>query len=71
MVTLIYRTLWRSTENGNWSTDEVREQVVTREHLEKMKANCELIGATYSEKYNEFFIMNTDRLHATKITVKD
>lgn len=71
MVTLVYKTLWRSTENGNWSTDEVREQVVTREHLEKMKANCELIGMTYSEKYNQFFILNTDRLHATEITIKD
>lgn len=70
MMTLVYKTLYRSTEDGNWQVDEVKEQEVTEDKFESMKANCEMLGATYSEKYNEFFMMHTDRLHATKITVR-
>ena len=69
-MVLVYKTLWRSTESGNWQADEVREREVTTDQFEAMKANSESIGMTYSEKYNEFFMMHTDRLHATKITVK-
>lgn len=69
-MTLIYKSLWRSTENGNWQVEDVREREVTREQFEVMKENLETIGGTFSQKYNEFFIMHTDRLHATRITIK-
>lgn len=69
-MTLIYKSLYRSTENGNWQTSEMKEKEVTKEQFEVMKNTCSEIGMTYSEKYNEFFMIHTDRLHATRITVK-
>lgn len=70
-MTLIYKDLYRSTENGNWQPCGTREREVTQEQFEVMKNNCTEIGMTYSERYNEFFMVNTDRLHATKIIVKE
>ena len=69
-MTLIYKSLYRSTEDGNWQAGESREREVTADQFEDMKANSKLVGMTYSEKYNEFFMIHTDRLHATKITVR-
>lgn len=68
---LVYKTLYRSTEEGNWQVDETRNREVTEEQFENMKASCEAIGMTYSDRYNEFFMVNLDRLHATSITVKE
>lgn len=71
-ITLSYKTLYRSTESGNWqSVGAVMERQVTKEQFETMKNNCAEIGMTYSERYNEFFMVNADRLHATKIIVKE
>lgn len=71
MITLIYKSLYRSTESGNWRTDEQKERIVTEKEFDNMKSNCSIIDMTYSEKYNEFFYMNVDRLHATRIIVKE
>lgn len=69
-MTLIYTTYYRSTESGNWQKDGQQKREVTEEQFETMKTNCTEIGMVYSEKYNEFRIIHTDRLHATVITVE-
>lgn len=68
---LIYTTYYRSTESGNWQKDEQQEREVTEEQFKSMKANCAEIGMAYSEKYNEFRYIHTDKLHATVITVAE
>ena len=67
---LVYKNLYRSTESGNWRVEETFLRGVSTETFEAMKNTCSEIGMTYSEKYNEFFYVSTDRLHATKIIVK-
>ena len=68
-MTLIYTAYYRSSELGNWQKGEQREREINEEQFEGMKASCTEIGMTYSEKSNEFWLVHTDRLHATKITV--
>lgn len=70
MITLVYKYKWRSTEEGNWQTERTVVKEVTNEKFEELKANCGIYGMRYSERYNEFWMVNLDRLHALSITVK-
>ena len=67
-MTLIYCKYYRSTEEGNWQKEEQQSREVTEEQFESMKANCGEIGMTYSEKDDSFWLIHTDKLHATKIS---
>lgn len=54
----------RWNEDCNWQCEEEKEMTVTEEQFNNFK---EFAGYTYNKRYNEYYVISTDKLKMTLV----